>query len=91
MIVEIAGLHQFACPVVKPFDAGLASFCTADRAGVGKAATLLVTLLLILCPYRRPHLQPALPIGAPQNFLQIFFGCLHAVLAKRGTDDFLLG
>ena len=88
--MQIAGLDQFARPIVKAFDTCFASFCAADSAGVGKAVALVVALLLELRPHRRTHLKPALPICAPQYFLHIFLGSRKAVSSQCRANDVLL-
>ena len=47
MIVQIARLHQLACPIVKALNAGLPGLSVADCAGVGETIALLVALYMV--------------------------------------------
>jgi hypothetical protein len=68
-----------------------ASLGVADCAGVWETIALPVAFFLKLRPHGRAHFQPALPIGAPQYFLNELFGCCQAVLLQNSLHHFLFG
>ncbi len=91
MVVEVPGCRQFARPVIEPFDTGLAAFRSSEAARIGKAVTSPIALLLEPRPDRRAHLQPPLPIGPPQHFLDEFVGALQALVHECAGHHFAFG
>ena len=90
MIVEIAGLGQFARPVIEPVDAGRSRFGCGNGFHQATAALDAVTLGHKPRPDLGPHVEPPFPVGPPQHFLHEFFGHRARMPRQDGSDDFLL-
>ena len=87
VVVQRAGFDQLACPMVERLDPRFA------RAG-GLVAGALVAVALdlrklggdlpaVIVPNLRPLLQPAFPVGAPDDLLHELLGHLRAVRIER--------
>ena len=91
--MEVTGRDQFACPVVKAIDAGIAGHCCVETGalGVAQASSCRLNNRHVTRPDAGPQLQPALPVGAPKDLLHKLRGGIERVPLQHSLNNVALG
>jgi hypothetical protein len=91
MVVQPARLLQFRHPGVEADDAGRArdrAFMGVAQAAIGRERRAVAReLRAVGVPDAGAQFQPALPVAAPEHFLDELLRGLRAVIRQRGADQ----
>lgn len=91
VIVQLVGFGELFRPCVETVDAGLAADGVVVVWVIGVLVEQIVACEKVVFPYRRTQLQPALPVGAPADLVDVFGGSRGTVAFQHGGDDVPFG